>query len=542
MAVLVCLAQQAGNVVSREQLEAEVWSGRIVGYDSLSNAIIKLRKAFGDSSRQPEIIETIPKKGYRLIAEVKPVNSTQSTASPVQHSLPPVKPQTSTEQTPGNPYRNTPRIAVFLALVTLVIATTTFIIQRGDKTDHSAGSRATLSRIPVIAVLPFNNMSSDPEQNYLGDSISANLITGLSKISSLSVLAQQSTLSYRGTNIDIRIIGKTLGARYVLEGDIRRSSTNVRISARFIDAETGFNLWADYFDGPLENVFSFQDKVTSSIISSLQIKLTANENLKQSYTYTSNIKAYSNFLYGWQQLWSFTRNDNKSSREYFLKAIELDPNFARAYADLAISYVFDFSHRWSNTSEQSLQLALDSADRAIGLKPGLPHAYLAKGYAELYAKEHEHAILMMQKGISLDPEYANAYALLAMALNFSDQPEDAQKIIETATSMQLNPRHDSIFKYVSGQIAFNLAHYDDAIKILEQALQLNPTSSRARVWLAAAYAHTGNIEDASWELAEAASMEDTPLSIELIDQVVPFKNTKKKQHLLDGLRKAGLKD
>jgi len=518
MAVLVCLAQHAGQVVTREQLEAEVWKGRVVGYEALASAIIKLRKALADNSKQPQFIKTIPKKGYCLIAEVK-YSATPPT--PSQHTTSVKKPLKKT---------HVMGLTGFF-LILLITATSLFISSKPESIANPINTHVQ----PSIAVLAFKNMSDDEQQIYLSDGIAADLITGLSKISSLSVIARNSTFAYRDANTDIRVIGRELGAQYIVEGSVQKSGNNIRISARLVDTATGYNLWANHFDSPLNEMFLFQDKVTSNIISALQIKLTAEEKLKLNYAYTDNIEAYDNFLRGWQHLWIMTKENNNSAREYFLKATKLDPNFARAFANLAINYVFDFNHRWSDNSAQSLQLAQDNARHAIELDSNLPQAYLALGFTEIHSREYDKAIASIQKGISLDPNFADAYVILAMALNFSGDPQTAQNIMQTA--IQLNPRYATLYDIANGQIAFNLHEYDAAIKHFNSALQHNPTSSKSRLWLAASYAHVGRIDDANWELIEVSNS-NKKMSIKKLARIIPLHNEIQRKHFMDGLYKA----
>ncbi len=546
MAVLIHLSQQAGKAVTRQALEDNVWAGRIVGYDALSSVIIKLRKAFGDDSRQPEIIETIPKRGYRLIARVSfpETGSTTSTTplTPEQNEIAQaeVTQQAGQALTPGK--FTAPVLSTITVLIIIIAGLTAYLINKPpgatEATNITTSTSTTHNVTPVIAVLSFENMSSDTRQDYLSDGIAADLITGLSKISGLSVIARHSTFAYRNTKIDVRVIGEELGARYIVEGSVRKAGKDIRISARLIDSTTGINLWADSFDGSMDNVFSFQDKVASSIISVLKVKLTPRERLKLKYVYTDNIEAYDYFLRGWQLMWRFNEQSNKEARGYLLKAIDLDPGFARAYANLAVNYVFDFKHHWSSTSDQSLQRAHENARRAIELDPGLPQAYIARGFTQIYSQKYDSAISLIQKGISLNPNFADGYALLAMALNYAARSHDAQKMIDTA--MRLNPRHNALYNLVNGRIAFNLRDYDAAIKSLRKTLQLNSSSSGSRIWLAAAYAHKGLIDDANWELDEIRNL-NPAFSIESVKRRIPLKDAVQRKHLLEGLRMAGLR-
>lgn len=542
MAVLICLAEQAGNVVTRQDIEARVWANRVVGYDALSSAIIKLRKAFGEDSRQPAVIETIAKRGYRIIAEVE-----FQQRHPASTQAQPSKPQPSPDNTTAANRHSAPplkiiwgSIALFsVLLIALAAGLKQYWIDKpAESVERSAQNMLKIDRTaPSIAVLAFKNMSNNPQQDYLSDGIAADLITGLSKVPGLSVIARHSSFAYKDTLTDIRIIGEQLGARYILEGSVRRSAQSIRISVRLVDPVSGFNLWADSFSGPIDNVFSFQDNVTSSIVSVLKIKLSPDEQDKLKYAYTHNIEAYDNFLRGWQHMWRFTRDENKSAREYLLKAIELDPEFARAYANLAVNYIFDFNHRWSKDQAQTLQRAKELAATSVRLDPALAQAYMARGYTELYAQQFNRAIISMQQGISLNPSFADAYVLLAMALNFSGDAPSAQKIMQTA--MLLNPRYTALYNIVSGQIEFNLRNYPQAINYFNQALEHNPGSNKVRLWLAAAYAYAGHISEASWELEEARSAKIN-VSIKQLRRVIPLRDPAQKQHFIDGLIIAGL--
>jgi TolB-like protein/DNA-binding winged helix-turn-helix (wHTH) protein len=236
MAVLVCLAQQPGKVVTREQLEATVWAGVVVGYDSLASTIIKLRKAFGDDSKQPRIIETVPKRGYRLIAGVGPV---QREAGVVRDEKPQAPPTTWVVT------------GLVTALLLLGVAVWLYIGSRQPVPDPGAGQAGPG---PSIAVLPFKNISNDPGQDYFSDGITADLITDLSQISGLSVIARNSVFAYKDTDVDVRQIGRELGVLYVLEGSIRKVGDKVCISARLSDTGSGYNLWAERFDSALSDV------------------------------------------------------------------------------------------------------------------------------------------------------------------------------------------------------------------------------------------------------------------------------------------------
>ena len=525
ISVLVCLAQQQGQVVTREQLEDTVWAGMVVGYDSLASTIIKLRKAFGDDSKHPRIIETVPKKGYRLIASA---SSAEGGYTPAE--------EISTEETPATePGAVTSRL-VGVAVIVLLAVPGLWLISNITSTDEPTVQTMTTTK-PAIVVLPFDNLSNDPDQEYFSDGITADLITDLSRLSGLSVIARNSAFNYKNTDVDVRKLGKELGVTYIIEGSVRKAGNKVRISARLIDAKNSFNLWADRFDGTLENVFAFQDEVTSRIIESLQITLTEKDRGRLAHKYSNSIEAYDLFLHGWQNLWRTSRDGTLQARDYFKRAIELDNEFARAYANLAVTYIHDYLHGWTDESNQALQQAHTWADRAIELNPNLPQVHWVKSYAYIFSREHQASIREIEHAIELDPNYADAYALLATTLNYAGQPDQAE--LEMRKAMQLNPKHPAQYKVIFGEIFFNQRDYKNAIKNFQQALESNPEIQECRMWLAAALAYDGNIDEAEWQLEQIRTV-SSELSLQRIESVIPFKDPLQTQHLVDGLHKAGL--
>lgn len=537
MAVLVCLAQRQGQVISREALEEVVWHDVVVGYDSLASAIIKLRKAFGDSAKNPEVIETVPKKGYRLIASVQKASR--------QNPSPPVTDNTdfrgSAETLSSTGQQSKPIIfnrKIILVIILLALAIALFPFGLYQQIKLPAEVQQAENRI-IIAVLPFNNISDDKQQDYFSDGITVDLITDLSRVSGLSVIARNSVFSFKNSDTDIRTVQRELGVDYVVEGSVRKIANQVRVSARLINARNNINVWAERFDGSLDNIFAFQDAVISQIISALSIKLTEQDKNRLADKYSDSIEAYDRFLHGWQNLWLSSREGNMNAREDFYKAIELDNRFARAYANLALTYVYDYLHGWTDNDELALQKAHEYADKAISLHPSLPQVYWVKGFAEIFKKNYQQAIDYAQKSIDLSPNYADGYGLLANTLNYAGKAEEAGEVMSKA--MQLNPRHPAIYKVIYGEILFNRGDYKGAIKYLSEALNSNPEIEESRIWLAAAYANAGNIEEASWQL-EQVKVSGRELSLQRLEKVIPFKDPEQRKVFIDGLYKAGIAD
>lgn len=532
MTVLVCLAQQPGQVMSREAIEEKAWAGVVVGYDSLASAIIKLRKALGDDAKNSAYIETVPKRGYRLICPVRPVTAdapdtdtqTVDTPAPLQETT------TSARKTLPLGY------LALAALVVVALVAGWFVItnERGD----SPRGAIAISERPVIAVLPFENLSADRQQDYFSDGITTDLITDLSRLSSLSVIARNSAFVFKHVDIDIRRIKQELGVDYVVAGSVRKEGEQVRISAQLIDAGSGINIWAERFDGTLDNIFAFQDAVTSDIIAALKVKITDKERTRLAHKYSNSIEAYDLFLHGWQSLWLSSREGTLEARDYFQKAIELDSSFARAYANLALTYIYDHQLGWSDDSKEALRMAHQYADQAIEINPDLPQVYWVKGFADIFHKDYKQSLKHAQKALDLDPSFAAGYGLLATTLNYAGKPDQAD--IEMRKAMQLNPMHPALYKVIHGEIFFNKREYAKAIGNFNFALQTNPESEESRLWLAAAYAHVGEIEEAAWQL-EQIRISGSDLSLQRIENVIPFKDPAQRKHFIDGLYKAGLK-
>lgn len=524
MAVLLCLVKHTNHVVTREVIEEQAWPNRIVGYDSLSTAIIKLRKALSDDSKNPQYIETVPKKGYRLIAAVTACDSddagSQSNVDDSIHISQLYKPQFFRFQ-----------LLIVFSLVAVGLALMLHIKLPYLFTDIQAENSNT------IAVLPFENMSENVQQEYFSDGITADLITDLSKISGLSVIARNSVFAYKDSSMDVRQIGKELSVNYLIEGSVQKNKEKVRISARLIDAITGHNIWADRFDGSLEDIFELQDNVTAKIISALQLKLSDREKQQIVIKYTNSFEAYDQFLQGWKYFWLYSKESNALAKEHFKQAIELDPKFARAYANLALSYAYDVPTGWTNTPEENMKQAKELSQIAIALDSDLPQVHWAVGYAALINREYQVALSESQKVINLDPNNADGYGLLATTLNYAAKPKDALLYMKKA--MNLNPLHPSVYKIIMGEIYFNLHDYKSAIKQFEYALERNPEAQEPRVWLTASYAHLGRIEEANWQLEQIRSVDST-FSISSIQSVIPFADPMHLKHLIDGLDKAGL--
>ncbi|MGH6893480.1 MAG: adenylate/guanylate cyclase domain-containing protein [Dongiaceae bacterium] len=352
-----------------------------------------------------------------------------------------------------------------------------------------------------IAVLPFINMSGDPEQGYFADGMTDDLITDLSQVSSLFVISRNSAFAYKGKTVATRQVAKELGVRYVLEGSVQRAGDRVRINAQLIDSVTGGHVWADRYDGSLSDVFLLQDKVTRSITDALALRLTSEEQQIMGQEETKVPAAYDAFLRGWEHFRRATPEDYVKAIPYFEQAIKLDPDYGRAYAALALDYY------WEGTTAWHRGVSDFTAEISIAIDPNLREAekhptstahqvagLLAFGYG-LFPK----AIAEFNEAIALDPSDSWSYAYMARTLAFAGRPIEAMQYIRTA--MRVDPHYPPIFLAFQGLAQFGLERYEEAAVSLEQATQLNANDSSGLLLLGAAYGYLGRKNEAKSAIA-----------------------------------------
>jgi adenylate cyclase len=396
---------------------------------------------------------------------------------------------------------------------------------------------ATTSKLPGIAVLPFSNMSDDVTQDYFSDGMADDLITDLTKISGLFVIARDSTFYYKGETYDVRKVANDLGVRYVLHGSVRRANDQVRVNVQLTDASSGRQIWAERYDGDMTNVFGLQDEITEQVVTALAIKLNNTERERLTRRQTDNLEAYEYFLRGQELVARRSRNNNRAAQELLGKAIELDPEFAMAYALLGWSHVFDAMNGWAAVRKDSLTRAKSLASKALDLQEDIPLAYFVTGLVHREQGDYTKALFEAQKAIDLDPNYANGHVLLATLLYYTGRPEEGMERIKLA--MRLNPHHPHNYPFHLGQAYFILKRYDEAIEVFKKGLEMNQSSERMHVWLAATYAQAGRIPDAEWEISQVKESNPS-FSLSRISEAFPFKNPADSDHFLEGLRKAGL--
>ena len=387
-----------------------------------------------------------------------------------------------------------------------------------------------------IAVLPFDNMSGDPAQDYFSDGITEDLITDLSRISGLFVIARSTMFTYKGQVVRVRQVGQELGVQYVLEGSVRRAGDRVRVNAQLIDAATGHHLWAERFDRELTGVFALQDEVTQKIVAALAVKLTTQEADRLSRAAEANPEAYDLLLRGLARLRRYTPETNAEAREFFERAIAQNPEYARAYADIAYSLSLDVLFGFSKAPEEDLRRALQMNQTAVELDDGNPQVHFSRSNVFRADRRLDDAIAAARKAIALDPNYADAYGALAITLNYAGRPEEGIEAVRK--SMRLNPRHSFFQVWILAQGNYVLGNYEAAVRELQKVVESNSEFLHGHKLLAAAYGQIGRIEDAEWEAGEVLTLQPD-FSLKAERARAAYINPGLDRYI-DGLRKAGL--
>ena len=479
MEVLVCLAAHPGQVVQRKDILDQVWGHRHGSDKALTRCISELRQALGDRNGQNRLIETVPKRGYRLLAQIEP----DATAEP------------------------------------------------GEETQK-------LDDKPSIAVLPFTNMSGDPEQEYFSDGITEDIITDLSRIPGLFVIARNSTFVFKGRQMSIQQASKELGVRYVLEGSVRKAGNRVRVTAQLVDGKDGGHLWAQRYDRNLTDIFAVQDDLTKQIVTVLAVTLTGEQGTRAIRRATRNMEAYEYILRGRELAWLHKRDTGAEARRLLAQAISLDPGYAAAYSWLAFSYSIDYVNQWSDQPDESLSLADELATKAVELDDTDAQAHFVLGECCLWGRrDHVTALNEGGRAIELDPNYSHAYLLLGHALHYAGRSEESLDPYKIA--MRLDPCYPDLYLHFLAQSYYSLGRYQDAVEALEVRLTRNPDTDISHALLAACYGQLGMKEKAtaSWNTVLTINPD---YSLQTKRRVLPYKNPADFESFAEGLRKAGL--
>jgi adenylate cyclase len=433
-------------------------------------------------------------------------------------------------------------IAAAAAALAVVVAGAALWLQPWKATEQVASAQSKPPKLPSkpsIAVLPFANLNNNPDEELFIDGLTNDIITDLSKFSTLFVIAANSTFRYKGKAVDVKDVARDLGVRYVLEGSVQRSNDTLRINAQLIDATTGAHVWAERYDRAAKDFFAIQNEITRNVVGVIyplaegRGKLQKVELERIEHTPTENLEAYDYFLRGIVYIDRFTKEDNLRARAMFEKAIELDPGYARAMGKNVWTYLLEYWSGWSDNPEQSFEQAMQMAKRAIAADPNEAWAHWGLASVLTMQRRFDEALREYEKAYELNPNDANIVTELGWGLALMGRAEEGIPLMQQA--MRLNPFHPDVYWVNLAEGYFMAGRYEESVAALEQISQ--PWSRIYQV-LAASYAQAGRNEDARAALAKHLKL-DPQMTLEHAVASMPF-NAEGQERYREALRKAGM--
>ncbi|MDH3839204.1 MAG: adenylate/guanylate cyclase domain-containing protein [Desulfobacteraceae bacterium] len=390
---------------------------------------------------------------------------------------------------------------------------------------------------PSIAVLPFDNMSGDPGQEYFSDGLTEQIINGLCKVSNLFVIARNSSFAFKGKSVSIKQIAREMGVKYILEGSVQRAGNRLRITAQLIDAATDYHLWSESYDRDLEDIFALQDEITLIIIETMRIKLTVGEQARLWAGMTTNIQAFDMMMRGLDAWNRVNEKDNKQAQHFFEQSINLDKSYALAYAWLGFTHISDIFYGWSKSPIESFGQAEICAEKGLSLNDSLDTVHNLLAWNCMVKRQHDEAIKEAELAIDLNPNGADVYASLAFIHCFADNSKLAIELVNRALRLNPIPTH---FYYTVLGIAYRLEErYGEAIELVNKCLEENPDNLQALLLLAACYSFLNRSEDANKASKEILRINPN-FSVVNYVTTLPYKNQEVVSGYVDALRKAGL--
>jgi TolB-like protein/Tfp pilus assembly protein PilF len=488
--LLIFLVENREHVVSKDDLIAGVWGGRIVSDSTLTSRINAARKAIGDSGENQRLIRTIARKGLRFVGDVR------------------------TQATGGEPQ------AASLAFEDILRPA----LPLPDK--------------PAIAVLPFTNMTNDPQQDYFSDGISEDIITALSKLRWFFVIARNSSFIYKGRAVHMKQVGDELGVGYVVEGSVRRSGERVRITAQLNDVATGSHIWAERYDRDLADVFAVQDEITEAIVAAIEPQIYAAENFRARRKTPDSMDAWDLVMRALSHYWRVTRQDNVVAQALLEKATAIDPNYGQALGVLAASHSFGGHMGWADMAAVA-PVAKRAATAAIGADSEDPWAHFALGGVYLFARRFDDSLAEFELALRLNPNFSLAQGYYGLTLAYCGRWEEG--CLAARRALRLSPRDpfSAIFCGIASYAQYVGHNYDEAMQLAREGIRQRSDFVGAHRVLTASAGMAGEREVASAALKELRRAQPN-ISLAWIASQMPIQLDTEREHYLEGFRRAGL--
>lgn len=390
---------------------------------------------------------------------------------------------------------------------------------------------------PSIAVLPFDNMSGDTEQEYFADGLVEDIITTLSKIPDLLVVARNSTFTYKGQAVDIKQVGREQGVRYVLEGSVRKVGQRIRVTTQLIDATTGNHVWAERYDRELVDIFDLQDELTREVAIAMQLKLTSGAQAEYWTRSTESVAAWEQLMKGTELFLRHTKADNRQALDHFERAMALDPSYTMAWVMRAWVHWDEARFSWSGSPEQSMALAWEYAEKAISLDDQLPDALILLATLKLFKHEHDEALVLAEKAVALNGNHSVNIALLGMILGYSERPQEAVETLQRA--IRLSPIYPAWYHQNLARCYTQLRQYDEAIAQLKAAIDKSPDAPGSYFYLVHPLCLAGRDAEAGDAVTRGLRL-SPHVTVSNWRAALPYRDPKRLEDELNSLRQSGL--
>jgi TolB-like protein/Flp pilus assembly protein TadD len=483
--LLVYLVENRGRVVSKNDLIASVWGGRIVSDSALDSRVNAARKALGDNGKRQRFIRTMPRKGIRFIGDVRtgsePVAAANKAAEPA----------------------------------------------------------LTVPDKPSIAVLPFANLNGNSEDDAFADGVTEEIIAALSRVRWFFVIARGSTFAFRGRETDVKKVVQDLGVRYVLVGSIRRASDRIRATVRLIDGSTGSNMWARSYDRELSDIFAVQDDITQAIVGAIEPELSRAERERARIRRRESVDGWTTYQHGMAHLYRYTRDDLAKARQIFTEAIALDHELGPAYSALAEAYYYEVVYGFTDSPDDNRDRAFEAAQRAVELDRGDAGAHCTLGRIRYLRREYTAAIAELEVALDLNPNLALAHYGLGAALVFSGRPREAFPHLESAIRLSPHDPNMGSFLVRMAEAKYLVGDDEAAVRFALRSLSQPAFQWSRYAILIAALGQLGRSAEAKAYIARVTPARPT-FSVSFVRTMHPFSRDMGIERYYEGLRKAGV--
>jgi TolB-like protein/Tfp pilus assembly protein PilF len=509
--VLVYLVQNRDRIVSKDDLIDAIWQGRAVSDAALSSRISAARRAIGDNGDDQALIRTLQRRGFRFVGQIKDDSPPPAASADLER---PAQRPAATEE-PAKP---------------------------APDAEPARATALPLPDKPSIAVLPFQNMSGDPEQEYFADGLTEDIITGLSRQRWFFVIARNSTFAYKNEAIDVRKVASQLGVRYVLEGSVRRAAGKVRVTGQLIDAVHGIHLWAEKFDRESADIFELQDDITNRVIGSVGPQILVAEAARIRRAPPQNIEAWDLVIQALPHMWRVSADEQRRAQALLQQAVALDPDYAHAHALVGWTYISLFNLNARTPIGEFTDKALDAGAKAIDFDDQEPWGHLVLGLGHARRRRSEAAVSHLSKAVDISPSFALGYAGLGYALACGGEPHRGLEALEQA--LRLSPRDPFLGIYaptVRYMALFALGQYEETVAVCRSTVAMHPNHAGAWRLMTVSLGLLGRTGEAREALARTLALQPD-LSSAHVAQNTVYTDPLHRERFLQGLRNAGLED